>query len=107
MTRPMSWPWAGGPSYFPGIEIRHGWGAGGAVKELGIAPARGLHPHSAPTRPLTCVPQTWNAVLLRYFNPIGAHASGCIGEDPQGIPNNLMPYVSQVRGKGRGGAGRG
>ena len=35
-------------------------------------------------------------VLLRYFNPIGAHESGCIGEDPQGIPNNLMPYVSQV-----------
>lgn len=46
---------------------------------------------------LTCVLQTWNAVLLRYFNPTGAHASGCIGEDPQGIPNNLMPYVSQVR----------
>ncbi|XP_036770582.2 UDP-glucose 4-epimerase isoform X3 [Manis pentadactyla] len=40
--------------------------------------------------------KTWNAVLLRYFNPIGAHASGHIGEDPQGIPNNLMPYVSQV-----------
>ena len=35
-------------------------------------------------------------VLLRYFNPIGAHESGRIGEDPQGIPNNLMPYVSQV-----------
>ncbi|XP_047249186.1 UDP-glucose 4-epimerase isoform X1 [Girardinichthys multiradiatus] len=38
----------------------------------------------------------WNAVLLRYFNPIGAHSSGQIGEDPQGIPNNLMPYVAQV-----------
>ncbi|XP_041273325.1 UDP-glucose 4-epimerase isoform X4 [Onychostruthus taczanowskii] len=38
----------------------------------------------------------WNAVLLRYFNPIGAHESGMIGEDPQGIPNNLMPYVAQV-----------
>uniref|UniRef100_A0A8D3C6H3 UDP-glucose 4-epimerase n=1 Tax=Scophthalmus maximus TaxID=52904 RepID=A0A8D3C6H3_SCOMX len=38
----------------------------------------------------------WNAVLLRYFNPIGAHPSGVIGEDPQGIPNNLMPYVAQV-----------
>ncbi|KAM3933074.1 UDP-glucose 4-epimerase [Leptodactylus fuscus] len=38
----------------------------------------------------------WCAVLLRYFNPIGAHVSGRIGEDPQGIPNNLMPYVSQV-----------
>ena len=51
---------------------------------------------------LTCIPQAWNAVLLRYFNPIGAHASGRIGEDPQGIPNNLMPYVSQVREKGKG-----
>ncbi|KAL1257857.1 hypothetical protein QQF64_011101, partial [Cirrhinus molitorella] len=38
----------------------------------------------------------WNAVLLRYFNPIGAHISGQIGEDPQGIPNNLLPYVAQV-----------
>ena len=38
----------------------------------------------------------WSIVLLRYFNPIGAHESGEIGEDPQGIPNNLMPYISQV-----------
>lgn len=38
----------------------------------------------------------WNVVLLRYFNPIGAHPSGRIGEDPQGIPNNLMPYITQV-----------
>ena len=38
----------------------------------------------------------WNVVLLRYFNPIGAHESGRIGEDPQGIPNNLMPYIAQV-----------
>jgi len=38
----------------------------------------------------------WTAVLLRYFNPIGAHQSGRIGEDPQGIPNNLMPYIMQV-----------
>lgn len=37
-----------------------------------------------------------SVVLLRYFNPIGAHESGCIGEDPQGIPNNLMPYIAQV-----------
>ena len=37
-----------------------------------------------------------SVILLRYFNPIGAHESGLIGEDPQGIPNNLMPYVSQV-----------
>ena len=41
-------------------------------------------------------PQPWNVVLLRYFNPIGAHASGLIGEDPNGIPNNLMPYITQV-----------
>jgi UDP-glucose 4-epimerase len=38
----------------------------------------------------------WRIALLRYFNPVGAHASGQIGEDPQGIPNNLMPYISQV-----------
>ena len=38
----------------------------------------------------------WNVALLRYFNPVGAHKSGRIGEDPSGIPNNLMPYVSQV-----------
>ena len=38
----------------------------------------------------------WNVVLLRYFNPIGAHPSGQIGEDPNGIPNNLMPYITQV-----------
>lgn len=40
--------------------------------------------------------ESWNVVLLRYFNPVGAHKSGRIGEDPNGIPNNLMPYVSQV-----------
>lgn len=38
----------------------------------------------------------WNVILLRYFNPVGAHESGRIGEDPKGIPNNLMPYISQV-----------
>ena len=38
----------------------------------------------------------WQVMLLRYFNPIGAHASGLIGEDPKGIPNNLLPYVAQV-----------
>jgi UDP-glucose 4-epimerase len=38
----------------------------------------------------------WNIILLRYFNPVGAHPSGQIGEDPNGIPNNLMPYVTQV-----------
>ncbi|MBR3640522.1 MAG: UDP-glucose 4-epimerase GalE [Oscillibacter sp.] len=39
---------------------------------------------------------SWNVVLLRYFNPVGAHRSGLIGENPNGIPNNLMPYVTQV-----------
>ena len=40
--------------------------------------------------------EEWNIVLLRYFNPIGAHESGLIGEDPRGIPNNLLPFVAQV-----------
>lgn len=40
--------------------------------------------------------RAWNIVLLRYFNPIGAHESGMIGENPNGIPNNLMPYITQV-----------
>ena len=39
---------------------------------------------------------TWNITLLRYFNPVGSHKSGRIGEDPNGIPNNLMPYITQV-----------
>jgi UDP-glucose 4-epimerase len=39
---------------------------------------------------------TWAVVNLRYFNPIGAHASGLIGEDPEGVPNNIMPYIAQV-----------
>ncbi len=39
---------------------------------------------------------TWNVALLRYFNPIGAHQSGHIGEDPNGVPNNLIPYIAQV-----------
>ena len=44
-----------------------------------------------------CVPdKEWSVVLLRYFNPIGAHESGLIGEKPNGIPNNLMPYINQV-----------
>jgi len=38
----------------------------------------------------------WNAILLRYFNPAGAHPSGLMGEDPQGVPNNLMPFLAQV-----------
>ena len=41
----------------------------------------------------------WNVCLLRYFNPVGAHPSGRIGEDPKGIPNNLMPFIQQVLGR--------
>lgn len=40
--------------------------------------------------------QDWSITLLRYFNPVGAHASGLMGEDPSGIPNNLTPYIAQV-----------
>ncbi len=47
-------------------------------------------------RDLYVADDSWSIALLRYFNPIGAHASGIIGEDPRDIPNNLMPYISQV-----------
>lgn len=47
-------------------------------------------------RDLNTSDERWNAALLRYFNPVGAHESGRIGEDPNDIPNNLMPYISQV-----------
>jgi UDP-glucose 4-epimerase len=47
-------------------------------------------------RDLASADPQWQTILLRYFNPVGAHPSGLIGEDPVGIPNNLMPYVSQV-----------
>jgi UDP-glucose 4-epimerase len=45
---------------------------------------------------LSVANEDWNIALLRYFNPVGAHESGRIGEDPNDIPNNLMPYISQV-----------
>lgn len=47
-------------------------------------------------RDLYVADNAWNISLLRYFNPVGAHSSGKIGEDPNGIPNNLMPYITQV-----------
>lgn len=47
-------------------------------------------------RDLILADDSWHIALLRYFNPVGAHESGLIGEDPAGIPNNLMPYISQV-----------
>lgn len=47
-------------------------------------------------RDICVADKDWSVALLRYFNPIGAHESGLIGEDPKGIPNNLMPYITQV-----------
>ncbi len=47
-------------------------------------------------RDLYVADKEWNIIILRYFNPVGAHKSGTIGEDPQGIPNNLVPYITQV-----------
>jgi UDP-glucose 4-epimerase len=47
-------------------------------------------------RDLAAADAHWSVTLLRYFNPVGAHPSGQIGEDPQGVPNNLMPYIAQV-----------
>lgn len=47
-------------------------------------------------RDLSVADKEWNIILLRYFNPVGAHKSGLIGEDPKGIPNNLVPYITQV-----------
>jgi UDP-glucose 4-epimerase len=47
-------------------------------------------------RDISFAEKEWNIAILRYFNPVGAHPSGRIGEDPNGIPNNLMPYVAQV-----------
>lgn len=47
-------------------------------------------------RDLRLADPAWNSILLRYFNPVGAHPSGKIGEDPNGIPNNLFPYITQV-----------
>lgn len=47
-------------------------------------------------RDLAAADPRWRIAILRYFNPVGAHESGCIGEDPSGIPNNLLPYIAQV-----------
>lgn len=47
-------------------------------------------------RDLYIADNNWNITLLSYFNPIGAHESGLVGEDPNGVPNNLMPYITQV-----------
>ena len=67
------------------------------------APLRAINPYGATKlmiedmlRDLAASDGSWRIALLRYFNPVGAHESGLIGEDPNDIPNNLMPYISQV-----------
>jgi UDP-glucose 4-epimerase len=67
------------------------------------APLSALNPYGATKlmgetilRDLGAADANWQTAALRYFNPVGAHESGLIGEDPRGIPNNLMPYVAQV-----------
>ncbi|HUG23765.1 UDP-glucose 4-epimerase GalE [Piscinibacter sp.] len=78
----------------------------GKPKELPIredAPLSSTNPYGATKligenilRDLANADPAWNMALLRYFNPVGAHESGDIGEDPRGVPNNLMPYITQV-----------
>ncbi len=79
----------------------------GDPAELPLKETTPLHPTTNPygatkvmqeniLRDLFVADSSWTVVLLRYFNPVGAHKSGLIGEDPKGIPNNLMPYVAQV-----------
>jgi len=77
--------------------------------EPSVVPVREDYP-TAPTNPyarskliieqilqdINIADPTWRIILLRYFNPVGAHQSGLMGEDPQGLPNNLMPFISQV-----------
>ena len=67
------------------------------------APLAAVNPYGATKlwleeimRAMAAADPAWHFLLLRYFNPVGAHASGLIGEDPRGIPNNLMPFISQV-----------
>ena len=67
------------------------------------APLQAINPYGQTKLVIECLlkdlfysDKEWNVIILRYFNPIGAHSSGLIGEDPQGIPNNLIPYITQV-----------
>jgi len=80
------------------------YGAGAAVMPLSEdSPLGATNPYGRSKlmveemlRDLGAADPEWRIACLRYFNPVGAHASGLIGEDPRGIPNNLMPYISQV-----------
>ncbi|XP_052257362.1 UDP-glucose 4-epimerase-like isoform X1 [Dreissena polymorpha] len=79
----------GSPSYLP-IDEKHP--VGGCTNPYG----KTKYFIEEILKDICTAEKQWNVVLLRYFNPVGAHVSGKIGEDPQGVPNNLMPYVSQV-----------
>ncbi|MDE2147683.1 MAG: UDP-glucose 4-epimerase GalE [Burkholderiales bacterium] len=68
----------------------------GQTKLMGEQILRDLDAAPAPTGDGGAPGPAWQTACLRYFNPVGAHASGRIGEDPRGVPNNLMPYVAQV-----------
>lgn len=79
------------------------YGLPDAVPLKETAPLRAINPYGGTKlviedmlRALAQADAGWQVALLRYFNPVGAHESGLIGEDPQGIPNNLMPFISQV-----------
>ncbi|WP_353950955.1 UDP-glucose 4-epimerase GalE [Knoellia sp. S7-12] len=79
------------------------YGAEAAVPMQEDAPTSATNPYGwtkvmneQVLRDMAVADPTWRIALLRYFNPVGAHSSGTIGEDPSGIPNNLMPYIAQV-----------
>ncbi|XP_014666766.1 PREDICTED: UDP-glucose 4-epimerase-like [Priapulus caudatus] len=79
----------GDPQYLP-VDEAHPTGA--CTNPYG----RSKHINELILKDFYAANKDWNIVMLRYFNPVGAHTSGKIGEDPQGVPNNLMPYVAQV-----------
>jgi len=66
------------------------------LRDLAASQVHVAHPKDAWGRARTGAGGAWKIALLRYFNPVGAHSSGCIGEDPNGVPNNLLPYITQV-----------
>ncbi len=76
----------GTPKYVESMEIKRGTSPYGTTKSMIEIILDDLYKSD----------NTWNIVSLRYFNPVGAHSSGIIGEEPQGIPNNLMPYIQKV-----------
>jgi UDP-glucose 4-epimerase len=76
----------------PSVPIREDFPVGGVTNPYGSS----KYMVEQICRDLAAADPTWRIALLRYFNPVGAHESGMIGEDPMGIPNNLMPLIAQV-----------